>query len=172
MRVSSRGVQLVYKGEVQPRETKGRAAKSLRMAQRSQSCRGITAFLGARNRINEVEVEQRGDSPVLVMHDGVIKSIFAHSEEVDFLSCEKVVVKMIIKDSHNLGYHRVVFRCDNEPSILALLRAVKLAWTGDVVQGTSAEGGPQSNGAAERSGACPIKLAVMSATGVEVPAGP
>ena len=30
-------------------------------------------FLGARNRINEAEVEQRGDSPVLVMHDGVTK---------------------------------------------------------------------------------------------------
>ena len=37
-------------------------------------------FLGARNRISEAEgeVEERGDSPVLVMHDGVTKSIFAH----------------------------------------------------------------------------------------------
>ena len=35
-------------------------------------------FLGARDRTSEVEVEQRGDSPVLVMHDGVTKSIFAH----------------------------------------------------------------------------------------------
>ena len=33
-------------------------------------------FLGARNRISEAEVEQRGDSPV--MYDGVTKSIFAH----------------------------------------------------------------------------------------------
>ena len=32
-------------------------------------------FLGARNRISEAEVEQRGDSPVLVKHDGVTKSI-------------------------------------------------------------------------------------------------
>ena len=45
----------------------------------------------------------------------------------------------------------MVFRCDNEPSILALLGAVKLAWTGDVVQETSAEGDPQSNVAAESS---------------------
>ena len=58
---------------------------------------------------------------------------------------------MIVKDLDTLGYHRVVFRCDNELSILALLRAVKLAWTGDVVQETSAEGDPQSNGAAESS---------------------
>ena len=35
-------------------------------------------LLGARNRVNVAEVAQRGDSPVLVMHDGVTKSIFAH----------------------------------------------------------------------------------------------
>ena len=69
---------------------------------------------------------------------------------VDFPSCEKVV-KIIVEDMDTLGYHSVVFRSDNEPSILALLRAVKLFWTGDVVQETSAEGDPQSNGAAECS---------------------
>ena len=119
-------------------------------------------------------MEQRGDSPVLVMHDGVTKSIFAHlipAKGVDFPSCEKVV-KMIAKDV-TLGYNRVVFRCDNEPSILVLLRAVKLAWTGDVVQETSAEGDPQSNGAAESSvnvvkgHVRSIKLAVESASGRE-----
>ena len=104
-------------------------------------------FVGARNRISETELEQRGDSPVLVMHDGVTKSILAHlipAKGLDFPSCEKV-------DLDTLGYLRVVFRCDNEHSILAFLRAVKLAWTGDVVQETSAEGDPQSNGAAESS---------------------
>ena len=83
---------------------------------------------------------------------------------------------MIVKDLDTLGYHRVVFRCDNEPSILALLRAVKLAWTGDVVHETSAEGKPQSNGAAESSvnvvkgHVRSIKQAVESASSVEVPA--
>ena len=76
---------------------------------------------------------------------------------------------MIIKDLDTSGYHRVVFRCDNE------LRAVKLAWTGDVVQETSAED-LQSNCAAESSvnvvkgHVRSIKLAVESASGVEVPA--
>ena len=60
-------------------------------------------------------------------------------------------MKMIIEDLDSLGCRRVVFRCDSEPSILALLRAVELAWTGDVVQETSAEGDLQSNGAAESS---------------------
>ena len=68
------------------------------------------------------------------------------------------------------------FQCDNEPSILSLLRAVKLAWTGDAVQETSAEDGPQSNGAAESSvnvvkgHVRSIKQAVESASSVEVPA--
>ena len=49
-------------------------------------------FLGTKNRASEVEVEQRGDSPVLVMHDSVTKSIFAHlipAKGVDFPRCEK-----------------------------------------------------------------------------------
>ena len=51
-----------------------------------------------------------------------------------------------------------------------------MAWTGDVVQETSAAGDPQSNGAAESSvnvvkgHVRSIKLAVESASGVEVPA--
>ena len=83
---------------------------------------------------------------------------------------------MIAEDLDTLGYHRVVFRCDNESSILSLPRAVMLARTGDVVQETSAEGDPQSNGAAESSvnvvkgHVRSIKLAVESASGVEVQA--
>ena len=101
-------------------------------------------FLGARKRISDGEVEQRGDSPVLVMHDGVTKSIFDHlipAKGVDLPSCEKVV-QMIVRDLDTFGHHRVVFRCDNEPSILSLLWAVRLAWIGDVVQETSVEGDP------------------------------
>ena len=92
----------------------------------------------------------------------------------------KKVVKMIVEDSDTLGYHRVVFRSDNEPSTLSLLRTVTLAWTGDVVQETSAEGDPQSNGAAESSvhvvkGPCQINqigsgVSFDSASGAEVPA--
>ena len=68
------------------------------------------------------------------------------------------------------------FRSDKKPSILSPLRAVKLAWTGVVVQETSDEGDPQSNVAAESSGNVVkghvrlMKLAVESALSVEVPA--
>ena len=83
---------------------------------------------------------------------------------------------MFVQDLDNFWMHQSGFRCDSEPSILASLRAVKLAWTGDVVQGTSAEGDPQSNSAAESSvnvvkgHVKSIKLAVESASGVDVPA--
>ena len=134
------------------------------MVRRSQSSLGIIASLEPVIEFSEAEVEQRGDSPVMVMRDGVTTSIFAHlipSKGVDFPSCEKVV-KMIVKDLDNLEYNRVE---------LALLRAVKWAWTGDVVQETSAEGDPQSNGAAESSvnvvkgRVRSIKLAAESASG-------
>ena len=55
-------------------------------------------FLRARNRFGEAEVAQRGDSPVLVMHDGVTKSFWAHfipAKGVDFPSYEKVVKSII-----------------------------------------------------------------------------
>ena len=53
---------------------------------------------------------------------------------------------------------------------------MKFAWTGNALQETSAEGDPQSNGAAESSvnvvkgHVRSIKLAVESASGVQVPA--
>ena len=86
---------------------------------------------------------------------------------------------MIVQDLDTSGFPQSgVSVRQNEPSILSLLRAVKLGWTGDAVQETSAGGDPQSNGAAESSvnvvkgHVRSIKLAVESASSVEVPAGP
>ena len=179
MQVSGDGEQLVSKGVVEPRDTKGKAAKSLRMVRSSQSYQWDHCFVGARNRTSDAEVEQRGDSPVLVMHDGVTKSIFAHlipAKAVDFPCCDKVVKMIVQRFGDTLGYHSVVFRCDNEPSILSLLRTVKMAWTGDAVQERPLKATQQSNGAAESSvnvvkgHVRSIKLAVESASSVEVPA--
>ena len=135
MQAFDHGVQLVSKGMVEPKDTREMAARSSKMARKSGCVVGLLVPW-AKNRASEVEVEQRGDSLVLVMHDSVTKSIFAHlipAKGVDFPSCEKVV-EMIVKDLDTSGYRKLVFRCDNEPAILSLLRAVKLAWSGDVVQ--------------------------------------
>ena len=73
MQVSGRGVHLVCKGDVELRGTRHKAARNMMMGLLSWDY----CFLRVvRNRINETEVEQRGDSPVLVKHDGVTKSIF------------------------------------------------------------------------------------------------
>ena len=49
----------------------------------------------------------------------------------------------------SLGYRRAVCQFDDAHSILALLRALKLTWTSNVITETSAKGDPQSNGGAE-----------------------
>ena len=55
--------RLVSKSEVEPRDTKGKAAKSLRMARRSQSCRVIIVSLepeieSVKRKCNSVETVQ------------------------------------------------------------------------------------------------------------------
>ena len=92
------------------------ATKKMRTVPKFQYCHGINFFV-AKGQNDDVDIEQRRDSPVLVIP----------AKGVDFPGCEKVV-KTITKDLDSLGYRRVVFRCDNKPSILALLRAVLLAW--------------------------------------------
>ena len=62
MHVSDRGVQLVFKGVVEPRDTKEKAAKSLRMVRRSQSYRGIIASLEPETVPVKRRWKQRGDS--------------------------------------------------------------------------------------------------------------
>ena len=45
MQVFDHGAQLESKGEVEPRDTKEKAVRSLKMVRRSQLCRGITVSL-------------------------------------------------------------------------------------------------------------------------------
>ena len=128
MQVFDHGCVACVQGRGRAKRHQGEGRKELEDGSKVPVVSWDYCFLGARNRTSEAEVEQCGGSPVLVMHDGVTESIFAHfipAKGVDFPSCEKVV-KMIVKDLDTLGFHRVVFRCDNEPSILALLRAVML----------------------------------------------
>ena len=73
-------MQLVSKGEVEPRDIREKAARSWKMTQRSQSSLGIIASLepgieSVKLKWNSVETVQ-----VLVMHDGVTKSMFRSSD--------------------------------------------------------------------------------------------
>ena len=84
---------------------RGKGHKELEYGSKIPRC-GIADSLRPRIEPTRFEVEQRGDSPVLVMHDGVTKSIFAQlipAKRVDFASCENVL-KMMIADLDNLGW--------------------------------------------------------------------
>ena len=95
MQVSGRAVRPACKGERgRVDRHQGEDHKKLEDGSKIPVLTWDYCFLGAKNRVNDVEVEQRGDRVVLAMHDGVTKSIVAHlnpAKGVDFASCEKVV---------------------------------------------------------------------------------
>ena len=76
MQFFGHGVQLVFKGMVEPRDTKGEGRNELEDGSKLPVVSWDCCFLGARNRTTEAEVEQRGDSLVPVRHDGGTESIF------------------------------------------------------------------------------------------------
>ena len=168
----------VSKGVVEPRDTKGKAAKCLRMVRRSQSYHWITASLEPET----VPLKRRWTSVETVrfwwrMMEWPSQFLLTWFPQKKSPS---QVARRWWRWSSKIWTRWVTtewcFEFDNEPSILAQLRAVKLAWTFDVVQKTSAEGDPRSNGAAESSvnvvkgHVRSIKLAVESDSSVELPA--
>lgn len=57
----------------------------------------------------------------------------------------------ILTELEHLGYKRVIFRSDNEPSLLAFLRVLKQRWSSEVIDEHATTGDPKSNGAAENA---------------------
>ena len=70
--------------EAEPRDTGEKAARSWKMVRRSQSSLGIIASLEPGIESVKLKWNSEENSPVLVMHDGVTKSIF-----VPFYSSER-----------------------------------------------------------------------------------
>ena len=109
-------------------------------------------FLGSKNPDEDHEQESAGMTPVIVMHDDVSGSVFAHAVPKKGVDYEELplAVRAVTHDIYSLGYKRVIFRDDQEPALVAFLQAVRRALMGEVVFENSAVGDPQSNGAAER----------------------
>jgi len=77
--------------------------------------------------------------PVLVVYDRFTKMICAHPVEhkgMKALTSEVVnpyPAKRVVRDLDRLGYKRVVVNTDQEPGILAVVRAIKEMWSGELV---------------------------------------
>jgi len=101
----------------------------------------------------EGDGDHEQQNPVLVMWDSKSKGLYGHvvfAKGVDNPMTDRAV-SLIVDDLNSTGYKRAVIRSDNEPAITALLRLVARRWMGEVVPESSAEGDPQSNGAAENA---------------------
>ena len=60
-------------------------------------------------------------------------------------------VKKVVRDLDRLGYKRIILKSDQEAPILAVARAVKETWSGEIVPERAPRDSKQSNGEAERA---------------------
>ena len=110
-------------------------------------------FLDDTGDVVDSEEDQRIVAKVLVAHESKSSSVFAHvvpQKGVDY-SSSHLAVKLVCEALDRMGYKRVAFRSDGEPSLLAFLTAIKSAWEGEVVPEKSPPGESASNGAAART---------------------
>ena len=97
--------------------------------------------------------DNEGPTPVLVMHDSIAKNVFAHAVPHKGTQHEgfHFAVQAVAANIESLGYQRIIVKGDQEPSLQAFLRRVRSHVRCECVPEQSAEGEPQSNGAAERA---------------------
>ena len=135
--------------------------------------------LGSETVVDEQVAEAEGQNHVLVLFDGRSKGVYGvmHQKKgAQFEGVEAVLVKWV-SILNGMGYRRVIFRSDNEPSLIAFLGRLKEAWIGgEVVPERSDVGEPQSNGAAESAVGIlkgmvrTLKMALEGRLGSAVPA--
>ena len=75
----------------------------------------------------DADADNAGHSPLLVLRDGRSKGIYPYLVQAKGVDHEAVAreVEHICRDLDRMGYKRVGFKCDNEPSLLAFLRLVR-----------------------------------------------
>ena len=115
------------------------------------------AYLSSRTPDDDQGAELRNESPLICMRDGKSKGLYVYlapRKGTDF-SLAKKFVENIRDDVLRMCYRRIIFRSDNEPALLSLLRLLKRVCDVEVVPENPSERDPQSNGPAE----CGVGLA-------------
>ena len=86
-------------------------------------------YLGTKNDDEDVEDEQAGNPPLLVIHDSKSGSILAYLKPTKGVQWEgsEVVLRRVLKSLDWLVYRRIVCKCDNEAAMAALARVIQKA---------------------------------------------
>ena len=88
--------------------------------------------------------------PVLVLRDRQSKAVWSHPVPSKGVS-HPYPAKAIMNDLDFTGYKRIILKSDQEPSITALVSAVKHRWHGEVIPESPPKGESKSNGEVERT---------------------
>ena len=104
------------------------------------------AFL---NEKQEIDTGENLGMPILAIKDrtsGMIQSRVVPAKGTD-----KFAIKRLVKDIELLGYNKIILKSDNEPSILALKKAVKEITKVEIIPEESPVGDHQANGEIENT---------------------
>ena len=91
----------------------------------------------------------QGSQPTIAIHDADSGADYALV--VPKKGAHRTAVARATSVLDGLGYKRLAIKSDQEPSLLALISAIRLAWNGEAVPEESPAYCAASNGAAERS---------------------
>ena len=112
-------------------------------------------YMESRRRLEKGEEAVEDDTPegsicTLVVHDSRSGGIYGI--HVDRKGVNARVQAKLLEILNMLGYRRIVLKSDQEPSVIAMRRAVQQLWEmGEITMEDSPAYDPKSNGAVERS---------------------
>ena len=96
------------------------------------------------------ENESDHEHPVLILHDRESKERCSHPVPSKGI-VHPYPAKAVVSFLNRLGYKKAILKSDQEPAIVALGRAVKNQWGGELLLEYSPKGESQSNGEIERT---------------------
>ena len=85
-----------------------------------------------------VDEGNRESLPVIVFYEKVRKVLFAHSVPAKVVQPQ--LLKQMARDLDDMGLKKVIYKSDKEHPITALLNALRVEWTGELVPETAALG--------------------------------
>ena len=98
--------------------------------------------------------QQEGDSPstlpVFIVVDRRSKGIWIHPVPAKGVE-HPWPTKALMNNLDLMGYKRLIMKSDQEPSITALVSAIKHGWHGEIIAEASPKGESKSNGEVERA---------------------